>query len=128
MCDVTERAEAGVEFVRPAGVRVPNYSRCFRSSPKAPVGSLAWTWPRTSAPAPPSGVRLEHDALAGSEASDIHHRGEISRQFAGVVVFVRLRLSLCLGGLAATQAGLGVMGVFLPPYAAQHLGRLLRPV
>jgi DNA-binding transcriptional LysR family regulator len=44
----------------------------------------------------------------------------------------RYRVGLQIDGvqarLAATQAGLGVMGVFVPPYAAQDLYKLLRPL
>jgi DNA-binding transcriptional LysR family regulator len=44
----------------------------------------------------------------------------------------RYRVSMEIDGvqprLLATHAGLGVMGVFVPPYAAESLGALLRPV
>jgi DNA-binding transcriptional LysR family regulator len=44
----------------------------------------------------------------------------------------RYRVGLEIDGvqarLAATQAGLGIMGVFVPPYASEALGRLLRPL
>jgi DNA-binding transcriptional LysR family regulator len=44
----------------------------------------------------------------------------------------RYRVGLEIDGvqarLTATQTGLGVMGVFVPPYAAQALGTMLRPL
>jgi DNA-binding transcriptional LysR family regulator len=44
----------------------------------------------------------------------------------------RFRVGLEIDGvqarLTATQAGLGVMGVFVPPYAVEHLRTLLRPL
>jgi DNA-binding transcriptional LysR family regulator len=44
----------------------------------------------------------------------------------------RYRVGLEIDGvqarLTATQAGLGVMGVFVPPYAAQQIGTLLSPL
>ncbi len=45
---------------------------------------------------------------------------------------VRYRIGLEIDGvqarLTATQAGLGVMGVFVPPYAVEHLRTLLHPL
>jgi DNA-binding transcriptional LysR family regulator len=44
----------------------------------------------------------------------------------------RYRIGLEIDGvqarLTATQAGLGVMGVFVPPYAVEHLRTLLHPL
>ena len=78
-------------------------------------------------------VTLEEVLAAGLITAPLHsqewpHYDRLLRASGLLRYRVGLEIDGVQARLLATQAGMGVMGVFVPPFAAERLGAMLRPV